>query len=362
MTTRLATTGLIMLLAGCSPAESRIENAPDEPQVEVAADPAAQRVDVRADGELFTSYVYSDTLTVLKKPVLFPIRTAEGVDVSRGYPIDPKPGERVDHPHHIGLWLNYGDVNGLDFWNNSDAVSAERRDEMGTIRHADVESTESGAGAGELVVSAQWLAPNGEALLDERTRFVFRAGPDVRIIDRITRLTAGDRPVSFEDNKEGMLGLRVTRALEMPAGGPVDVVGPDGEVVETTSNEGVTGRYRNSEGVSGYPDVWGKRARWMTLTGVVEGDSVAVAILDHPSNVGHPTYWHARDYGLFAANPLGQSEFSEGAEHLGFALDAGESTTFRFRVVVYSGEASTTDVEAWYEEFTAANLNAASAN
>ena len=89
-------------------------------------DTAAQRVDVLVDGELFTSYVYSDTLPVLKKPVLYPLRTASGATVTRGYPLDARPGERVDHPHHIGLWFNYGDVEGLDFWNNSDVVPAER--------------------------------------------------------------------------------------------------------------------------------------------------------------------------------------------------------------------------------------------
>lgn len=356
MARRLTFATLLLLLVACSKAQPHVDDAADPPDVEVMADPEAQRVDVLVDGQLFTAYLYADTLSVLKKPVLYPIRAAGGTPVSRGYPVDPKPGERVDHPHHIGLWLNYGDVNGLDFWNNSDAVSAERRDEMGTIRHGDVESTESGDGAGELVVSAHWLAPDDEPLLAERTRFIFRAAPDVRIIDRITQLTALEQAVSFEDNKEGMLGLRVTRALEMPAEGPVKVVGQDGAVVETTSNAGVTGRYRNAEGVSGYPDVWGKRARWMTLSGVVEGDSVTVAILDHPANVGHPTYWHARDYGLFAANPLGQAVFSEGEERLAFALDPGESTTFRYRVVVFSGDASTAAVEDWYADFTAADL------
>ncbi|MEX1055632.1 MAG: DUF6807 family protein, partial [Rhodothermales bacterium] len=74
-----------------------------QPQrVEVVANNAEQRVDVLVDGEPFTSYVYTDTLAVLKKPVLFPVRTAEGIPITRGYPLEPRPGERIDHPHQIG--------------------------------------------------------------------------------------------------------------------------------------------------------------------------------------------------------------------------------------------------------------------
>jgi hypothetical protein len=197
----------------------------DGPSVEVISDQDGQRVDVLVDGELFTSYVYSDTLAVLKKPVLYPIRAADGLEITRGYPINPRAGERVDHPHQIGSWLNYGDVNGLDFWGNSDAIPDERRDEMGTIRHRSIERTAGGEGMGVLVVAAEWLKPDGEVILDERTRFIFRADANRRAIDRITTLTALDEHVAFDDNKEGMMGLRVTRALEMPADQAVNLVG-----------------------------------------------------------------------------------------------------------------------------------------
>ena len=332
---------------------------PEGPTVEVVSDPDAQRVDVLVDGELFTSYLYSDNLAVLKKPVLYPIRTADGVEITRGYPIDPRPGDRVDHPHQIGWWLNYGAVNGLDFWGNSDAVPAERRDAMGTIRHRSIVRTAGGDGTGALVVDASWLKPDGEAILDERTHFIFRADANRRVIDRITTLTALDEPVAFDDNKEGMLGLRVTRSLEMPANQAVNIVDGEGNVVESSNNQGVDGRYRNAEGISGYPDVWGKRARWMTLTGPVEGKPVTVAVLDHPENEGYPTYWHARDYGLFAANPLGQAAFSDGKERLDFSLEPGAAVTFRYRLVVSSGEAADSEVEEWYQDFAAADLEPA---
>ncbi len=83
--------------------------------------------------------------------------------------------------------------------------------------------------------------------------------------------------------------------------------------------------------------VWGTRARWVALAGRVDLEDVVVLILDHPANPGHPTYWHARGYGLFAANPLGQKVFSEGREELGLALEPGESTVFRHRLVLLPG-------------------------
>ena len=339
------------------------QSTPGKGGVEVVPDSAAQRVDVRIGGELFTAYLYSDTLDVLKKPVLWPLVSADGQTVTRGYPLDRTPGERVDHPHHIGLWLNYGDVNGLDFWNNSNALDAERAATSGTIRHRAVRKTESGDGKGGLEVTSDWLTPEGDTLLTEDTRYVFHAQPDVRTIDRITTLKALGDSVSFDDNKEGMLGLRVTRALEHPTGDEVLLTDAGGEpmaepVVDTS---GVSGEYLSSEGLRG-TDVWGTRAEWVLLSGVVSGTTddapVVVAILDHPENVGYPTYWHARPYGLFAANPLGQAVFSEGEEELHFALDAGEETTFRHRIVVLSGEAAASEeaakkaVEDAYQDFS----------
>lgn len=347
---------VVMSVVGCEQDRSEAAvSSVDEagPAVRVVPDEAAQRVDVFIGEALFTAYLYADTVSVLKKPVLFPIRTASGVAVTRGFPLDPKPGERTDHPHQIGFWFNYGDVNGLDFWNNSDAVGPERAGEMGTIRHRQITRAEGGVGHGELAVTMAWLKPDGTMILREDTRFVFHASPGVRSIDRITRLTALDERVAFDDNKEGVLGLRLTRALEMPTEEPITLTDASGAVtnVPVLNNDGVTGHYRNSEGVEGYPDVWGQRARWLTLSGVVDGDSVTLALLDHPHNVGFPTYWHARDYGLFAANPLGQAVFSDGAETLSFALAPAASTTFRHRLLLFEGQATPAAVEAQYENF-----------
>jgi hypothetical protein len=310
--------------------------------VEVKVDEAARRVDVTIDGRPFTSYIWPDTL---KKPVLYPLRTAKGTLVTRGFPLDPRKGERVDHPHHVGLWLNHGDVNNLDFWNNSDAIKPADAPKMGTIVHRKVLEARGGPDEGVLAVETAWVTPDSKQLLKEVTRFVFRGGADARSIDRTTTLTALDQKVVFEDSKEGFLGMRMTRELEQPADKPEVFTDAAGRAtpVAVLDNTGVTGKYVSSEGKEG-DAVWSTRAKWTMLGGVINGEAVTVAMLDHPSNPGYPTHWHARGYGLYAANPLGDKQFNEPTA-FNFALDAGKSVTFRYRVLILSAPPSKDQIE-----------------
>jgi hypothetical protein len=313
--------------------------------VTVATDPAQRRVDVTVNGTPFTSYIWPDSL---RKPVLHPLLTASGTVVTRGFP--PGRGERADHPHHVGLWFNYGDVNGFDFWNNSTEVAAERAAKMGTVLHEKVVSTRSGAGKGELSIEAVWRQGDSQDVLREQTTFVFHAAAGARMIDRVTTLTAIAGPVRFPDNKEGVLGLRVARALEDPAekgGSFVDASGAETKLADMDAT-GVTGLYTSSEGKKSGA-VWGTRGRWTMLTGKVQERPVTIAILDHPDNPGFPTYWHARGYGLFAANPLGQAVFSEGKRKLDFALPVQGRVTFRYRVVLLDAVATPAELEKLYQ-------------
>jgi Methane oxygenase PmoA len=305
------------------------------PPVDVRPVPAERRVDVTVGGKPFTSYIWPERLA---KAVLYPLRSARGTLVTRGFPLDPRPGERVDHPHHVGLWFNYGDVNGVDFWNNSDSLPKQEQAKMGRIVHKAVVSTAGGAGKGELVVDSDWVMPDGSVLMTERTRFLFRADADSRAVERVTELEARDQAVKFADNKEGVLGLRVARALEEPADKPEVFTDASGKptAVPVLDNAGVNGLYTSSEGLTG-AKVWGTRGRWVALAGKVEDEDVVLLMLDHPKNPGYPTYWHARGYGLFAANPLGQSVFSNGKETLNFTLAPGASTTFRHRLLILPG-------------------------
>jgi hypothetical protein len=305
--------------------------------MQVVADEANRRVDITFDGQPFTSYIWPSTL---KKPTLYPLIAPGGITVSRGYPLAPRPGERVDHPHHAGLWFNYGNVNGFDFWNNSDAIKAEDREKMGTIHQERIVSTKSGALRGDLVVETVWTTGKGQDLLKERTHFVFTHRADANIIDRETTLTALDRAV-FNDDKEGMLGMRVAHFLESAdekGGMFLDASGRPTKV-ENVDTAGATGVYLTSEGKQGGA-AWGTRGRWCILTGKTGEQPVTVAIFDHPGNPGYPTYWHARGYGLFAANPLGDSIFDLKAPAYHFTLEKGASATFRYRVAFY-GHAAT---------------------
>ena len=294
-----------------------------------------KKVDVMMDGLLFTSYIWPDNIM---KPVLYPVVTASGTEVTRGFPLKPRAGERVDHPHHVGIWFNYGDVNKLDFWNNSEAISPESKSGYGTIHHKTIESKKGGKGHGLLVATATWDTPDGKKLLDDKTEMYFINQGATRIIDRITTLTAGAEAVSMTDNKEGVFAIRVARQLELPS--KEEVIMTDAKGIPTTvkamSTEGVTGSYRSSEGIKD-DAVWSTRGRWMDLNGTIGKDKVAIVICDHPKNVGYPTYWHARGYGLFAANPLGWSIFTKGKESLNYSIPAGKSVTFRYRVVIHNG-------------------------
>jgi hypothetical protein len=302
-----------------------------EKGVQVVPDEAHQRVDITIDGKPFTSYVWP---TVLKKPVLYPLIAPDGIDVVRGFPLAPRPGERVDHPHHAGVWFNYGNVNGFDFWNNSDAIKPADREKMGTIHQRKIVSTKSGRDSGELVVDSVWTTGSGQDILEQTTRYVFSQKDNQRVIDMVTTLHALDRVV-FHDDKEGLLGIRVARWLESAnekGGTFTDANGRPTEVPAPNA-PGATGVYLTSEGKQG-DQAWGTRGRWCALTGNTGGREVTIAIFDHPGNPNYPTYWHARGYGLFAANPLGQHIFDPKAPELDYTVEKNQNVTFTYRILL----------------------------
>lgn len=314
---------LILLIAATPPKKQRVTLKRE-----------AGRVAVLVDGQLFTAYIYPGA-DVLKKPVLYPILTATGNPITRGWPMDPRPGERIDHPHHVGLWFNYGDVNGYDFWNNSSAVDPKGM--YGTITNTNIARLNEAGDHAELTVEADWKDKDGKPLLHETTQFTFTADGTTRRIDRQTTLKAVGDDVVFKDNKEGLIGLRLARQLEHPSTKPDLFTDASGKTtaVPKLDNEGVTGKYHSAKGIDG-DAVWGTRAPWVTLTGTLpKNEPVAVTLIDHPGNPGYPTYWHARGYGLFAANPLAPSVMSSGKDApMNYTLKAGQSVVFRHRLLI----------------------------
>ena len=306
----------------------------------IVEQPGKKQVDILYNNQLLTSYCYYDSVM---KPVLYPLKTVSGTVLTRGYPLNPIAGDRVDHPHHIGLWMNYESVNGLDFWNNSTAIPFERRARYGTIYHEKVLGKKASSKDASLEASAVWKNKAKEVLLLENTQYKFQVNGSDFIIDRITTLKA-ETDVVFKDVKDGFLAIRVARELELPTKGEAEVVSKSGETdrEKTSDHSMATGTYVSSENLEGN-NVWGTRAKWVTLKGQKDGKDVSITIIDHPKNPGYPAYWHARDYGLFSVNPLGQEVFSKGKEKLNLSLGKGESVTFRYRIVIHEGKSLSTE-------------------
>lgn len=325
---------LILILAG----SSALAQSSRPLSIKVQTDPIAHKVTIKAGGKPFTEFIYPDTL---EKPVLYPIYAPDGQLITRGFPLQPRPGEPVDHPHHLGLWFNYENVNGLDFWNNSYAIPAEKKHSYGWIRTdsiimANNIKTKDGS-KGLLQYSANWIDQQKNVLLQENTVFIFSATESERVIDRSTTLTAM-QDVSFPDAKDGMLGLRVTRELQIPSNTPGEFVDDKGNITKVAAGNApdINGTYLTSEGKMG-DSAWGTRGAWCMLYGKKGQDTLSILMIDHPRNPGYPTYWHARGYGLFAANPLGQKIFSKDRETMNFHLEKGKSVTFLYRIVIAAG-------------------------
>jgi hypothetical protein len=337
------TMSLLMLVATAVSAQA----------VKITENKEKKQYDVTVDGQPFTSYVFWDNQ---KKPILYPLRTSKGTTVTRGYPLEKVAGERTDHPHHISSWFNYGNINGVDFWNTP--PEGVKRDtgvieKFGTIKHRSAKIVKNGKGSAQMDASMDWIMPDGSKIMQEDDQIFFRAAKDIRVIDRVITLTAQKEKVVFNDSKEGALGIRVTRTLEEPSNRPEVFTDANGvpTKVPVMDNKGVAGVYLSSEGKIGEKEGWGTRAKWMTLSGTVKGEDVVIGIFDHPKNPTYPTYWHARGYGLFAANPFGAKEFTKGAKTLNYTLEPGQKITLRFRILIHSGKLTKDQTESLYSEF-----------
>ena len=304
-----------------------------------------KKVEVFVENKFFTAFIYPDNM---EKQSLYPIIASSGKIITRGYPLQPRPFERTDHPHHVGMWFNFGDVNGLDFWNNSFAIPAAEKPKYGKIAFDKIVSLNSKLG--KLIVSANWVDINKNVLLNEQTSYVFSGKGNTRIIERITQLTAKNQ-VTFTENKEGLLGMRLDRAFEEPATKPevfLDAKGVE-TLVPVLNNEGVNGVYRNAEGLKA-GDVWGKRSKWVAIRAVKEGEVITIVILDHPNNLNYPAWSHARGYGLFASNNIGGRAFDKNSAPIKKVLAAGEQMVFKHKIII-GGDLTDAEINQFANDF-----------
>lgn len=272
----------------------------------------ADRVDVLVDGEPFTSYIF----TGYAKPILYPVLGPGGIPMTRSYPIEKDvEGEATDHVHHESLWFTHDEVNGVDFWGHR--PDAEGRGPRIVQRAMPV------CEDGVIVTENDWTAPDGTVVLSDTRRVSFAADERQRTIDIEVTLHASAGEVHFGDTKEGTMAIRVRTPLQLKDG---------------SGSSGAAGHIRTSEGLTD-GEAWGKQARWVDYFGEIDGTPVGIALFDHPDNLRHPTRWHARDYGLFTANPFGVKHFTgDDSEPGGYTLSAGEILTLRYRFVFHGGD------------------------
>ena len=262
--------------------------------------------EIRVGDKLFAGYIADQD----GMPIVYPIVGPNGKNMTRDFPmIRNYEGVKADHPHHRSLWFSHGIVNGADFW-------AIRR----KIVHQRFVKEESDGKTALLVTENHWIGNNNQLLCRDVRTFRFSVAENMRCIDFDITITAEQDKVVFGDTKEGTFGIRVP------------------EVIAVETQKG--GQFVNAEGKSGEREAWGKRSAWVNYHGTIDGEKVGIAILNHPSSFRFPTYWHVRNYGLFAANPFGISDFDrldnkQAGDH---SLAKGESFTLRYRVIFHKGD------------------------
>lgn len=299
---------------------------------EVTVEETKQGVAVAIDGQSFATYRIKSG----HQPIIWPILGPDGAAMTRQYPMgDALPGEPDDHPHHRSLWFNHGNVNDKDFWMEPRAEAPPERNNQ--IEHRKFVELKSGE-TGRVVAHNDWTSGGKKVCEDVRT-IEFGVDEHGRWIDFAVELTATPGDVEFGDTKEGAFGIRVpgTMAVDAKQGGQI----------------------RNSAGQTD-EEAWGRPADWVDYHGPVDGKPAGIVIFEMPDSFRHPTKWHVRTYGLFAANPFGQEDFPPGDPKQGeHALKQGEKLRLHYRVLFYVGDKTPEDLAAIYAKYTAPAVAAA---
>jgi hypothetical protein len=301
-------------------------------QVEVKEFDSRARIEI--GGKLFTELHQGKEGHVYYWPLIGP----GGAKMTRSWPQEEPPGEEHDHPHHHSMWFAHGAVNGIDYWSEVATFGRNRKvPPLGRVVLDKVLEAKSGAEQGVLKTAQRWVGPDGSTTLTSVQTVRVHARPDTeRLFDFETSLTAQEKELVFGDTKEGAFGIRIAETMRL----------------KREKNTPGEGRIVNSEGLTD-GKAWGQRAKWVDMFGPVDGKTLGIAIFDHPSNPRHPTRWHARDYGLFAANPFCEHEMdkSQPAGAGNFTLGAGKTITFRYRVLIHEGEPDKAKLAAAFEKF-----------
>ncbi|MFO0948853.1 MAG: PmoA family protein [Planctomycetota bacterium] len=317
------------MLPACKGGESRVYTLAEGTPAAVPANQGVELkktdagLDILIDGELFTTYTIGNF-----KPYCWPMIGPTGKPITRAYPMKfGVKGESPDHHHHRSFWFTHGSVNGTDFWSETPAA--------GKTVHREFNKTTSGPVFGELVTTVDWIDRKGKKVCDDVRRMRVYRFPQGRLFDYDIVVKAADEPVVFGDTKEGMFGFRVAGSMNVQ------------QMVKGREK----GHLINSAGDKD-KEAWGKRAAWCDYYGLLEGETVGIAMFDKPTNFRHPTYWHARDYGLFCANPFGIGDFTGDKKNDGtHTLPANEKLRFEYRIYMHKGDADAAKVAEFYTPY-----------
>ncbi|RYD66148.1 MAG: hypothetical protein EOP84_31365, partial [Verrucomicrobiaceae bacterium] len=294
------------------------------------------KVRVEINGELFTEYHHT---TAAPHVYYYPVIGPGGLPMTRSWPMAEAPNEERDHPHHRSIWYSHGAVNGIDFWSETASHGNKpAKQPVGKIIHEKILEAKGGEKEGVISAQLKWEAPDGSVpLTSVQTLRVYDRPANERLFDIEVTLKAGEKDVILGDTKEGTMGMRIAESMRLKQ--------PKGKTGE--------GHMLSSEGDKDGA-VWGKRAAWVDYWGPVQGKTLGVAMMDHPKNPRHPTRWHARDYGLFAANPFAEHEMnkSQPKDAGDFKIPAGESVNFKYRFYLHEGDAAQAKVAERFQEFS----------
>jgi hypothetical protein len=244
--------------------------------------------------------------------------------ISRGFPIEKIAGESTDHPFHRGIWYG-GELEGGDFWREGGNNPTGRI----VVQGAPKTATERDG----IVISvvADFVAPGDKVLGSMVQEYAIRKSGASYLIDAVMKLRADNgTPVKIRGTEECCMGIRLADEFRQDRGASL----------------------RNSEGLIGTENIWGKQAKWTDFSSTRQGVKAGVAIFDHPSNPRHPTYWHARGYALNAANPVGTSSFTKDKTRDGsLTIPTGDQVTFHYRFVLHDGDMEEAGVGKLFDAF-----------
>lgn len=290
------------------------------------------QINVSVDGQPFTTYYFSSATA---KPYLMPLRSASGVIVTRGFPVvndvssgDPKAS--AFEPHQRPLYFGHGDIDGLDFWQEQvfdKHYTDHGKQDYGHMVLKAVEQAEGDSIRATFTLNS----PNNRVIGEETQSFQFGGDANSRIVDCEFVLHATNGPLDMGDTKEGTFAIRLAPELS-----------------------GAHANMLNSAGAKGEKAIWGKPANWVSYSGAVQGNPVTVTVFDSPKSFRHPTTWHARAYGLLAANPFGIREFTGDPNKDGsWTIPEGKSLTFRYRVIIRDGDFPEEQINQAYQQYAA---------